>query len=307
MTTLREKYLSMALSLVGGAVLLCACEDTLPPIDPAAEEVMMTEYCEDLTIVESQSGQRSYRFYTPLVEGYSQAREPYREFRKGIRMVTYQDDSLSSVDVVLTANYAIYYEKRKLWEAKGNVVVEKFDGKKLYTQQLFWNATTKKVYSNVDTRIVQGDRVDAIGAGFETDEEFKDWRFRYSRGQTDVDVAPREPSDSVRQAEPAAVRNSDKADSSGEVSSGRNASAADASSVRKASPARETARKSVRPAGERMLAPAREIERLRVASDRDAVLDRDAETPLAAPNRPANRRRFDHSADAVETPSKSEK
>lgn len=306
MTTLREKYLSMALSLVGGAVLLCACEDTPPPIDPAAEEVMMTEYCEDLTIVESQNGQRSYRFYTPLVEGYSQAREPYREFRKGIRMVTYQDDSLSSVDVVLTANYAIYYEKRKLWEAKGNVVVEKFDGKKLYTQQLFWNATTKKVYSNVDTRIVQGDRVDAIGAGFETDEEFKDWRFRYSRGQTDVDVTPREPSDSVRQAEPAAARNSDKAGSSGEVSSGRNASAADASSVRKASPARKTARKSVRPAGERMLAPAREVERLRVASDRDAVLDRDTETPLAAPNRPVNRRRFDHSADAVETPSKSE-
>ncbi|MDE7451458.1 MAG: LPS export ABC transporter periplasmic protein LptC, partial [Alistipes sp.] len=189
----------MALSLVGSAVLLCACEDT-PPVDPAAEENMMTEYCEDLTIVESENGQRSYRFTAPLVEGYSQAREPYREFRKGVRMVTYQDDSLSSVDVVLTANYAIYYEKRKLWEAKGNVVVEKFDGKKLYTQQLFWNATTKKVYSNVDTRIVQGDRVDAIGAGFETDEEFKDWRFRYSRGQTEVHVAPREPSDSVHQA-----------------------------------------------------------------------------------------------------------
>jgi len=303
MTTLREKYLSMALSLVGGAVLLCACEDTPPPIDPAAEEVMMTEYCEDLTIVESQNGQRSYRFYTPLVEGYSQAREPYREFRKGIRMVTYQDDSLSSVDVVLTANYAIYYEKRKLWEAKGNVVVEKFDGKKLYTQQLFWNATTKKVYSNVDTRIVQGDRVDAIGAGFETDEEFKDWRFRYSRGQTEVDVAPREPSDSVRQAEPAAARNSDKSGSAGDVSSARNASAADASSARHASPAR----KSVRPAGELMLTPAREAERLRIAPDRDVELDRDAETPLAAPNRPTNRRRLDCSADAAETPSKSEK
>lgn len=166
----------------------------------------MTEYSEDLTIVESENGRRSYRFTTPLVEGYSQAREPYREFRKGIKMVTYQDDSLSSVDVVLTANYAIYYEKRKLWEAKGNVVVEKFDGKKLYTQQLFWNATTKKVYSNVDTRIVQGDRLDAIGAGFETDEEFKDWRFRYSKGQTEVDVAPRDPSDTTQRSQPAAER-----------------------------------------------------------------------------------------------------
>ncbi len=203
MTTLRKKYLSIALAFAASAILLSSCEERAPEIDPAADEALMTEYSENLTIIESQNGKRSYRFTTPLIEGYSQAREPYREFRKGIRMVTYQDDSLTSVDVVLTANYAIYYEKRKLWEAKGNVVVEKFDGKKLFTQQLFWNATTKKVYSNVDTRIVQGDRVDAVGAGFETDEEFKDWRFRYSKGQTEIDVAPRDPSDSTRRARPA--------------------------------------------------------------------------------------------------------
>ncbi len=199
MVAFSRKYLPVALAFAAGAILLCSCEERAPEIDPAADEALMTEYSENLTIIESQNGKRSYRFTTPLIEGYSQAREPYREFRKGIRMVTYQDDSLTSVDVVLTANYAIYYEKRKLWEAKGNVVVEKFDGKKLFTQQLFWNATTKKVYSNVDTRIVQGDRVDAVGAGFETDEEFKDWRFRYSKGQTEIDVSPRDPSDSTRQ------------------------------------------------------------------------------------------------------------
>lgn len=210
MAALCKKRLSVALAFVAGAILLCSCGERAPEIDPAADESMMTEYSENLTIVESQNGKRSYRFTTPLVEGYSQAREPYREFRKGIRMVTYQDDSLSSVDVVLTANYAIYYEKRKLWEAKGNVVVEKFDGKKLYTQQLFWNATTKKVYSNVDTRIVQGDRVDAIGAGFETDEEFKDWRFRYSKGQTEIDVAPRDPADSAQRTKPAATKDRPK-------------------------------------------------------------------------------------------------
>jgi len=198
MSVLRRKKFSIALAFVAGAILLSLCGERAPQVDSAADEAMMTEYSENLTIIESQNGKRSYRFTTPLVEGYSQAREPYREFRKGIRMVTYQDDSLTSVDVVLTANYAIYYENRKLWEAKGNVVVEKHDGKKLYTQQLFWNATTKKVYSNVDTRIVQEGRSDAIGAGFETDEEFRDWRFRYMKGQTDVDVSALDSSDSTR-------------------------------------------------------------------------------------------------------------
>ena len=206
MTSIRRRRHLVALAVLAGAILLCSCRESAPEADPSADEALMTEYSENLTIVQSENGKRSYRFTTPLVEGYSQAREPYREFRKGIRMVTYQDDSLATVDVVLTANYAIYYEKLKLWEAKGNVVVEKFDGKKLYTQQLFWNATTKKVYSNVDTRVVQEGRSDIIGAGFESDEEFKDWRFRYMKGTTEVEIAPRERADSTRGETPPAPK-----------------------------------------------------------------------------------------------------
>ncbi len=158
----------------------------------------MTEYSENLSMVVSQNGRRSYFFETPMLEGYTLAREPYREFRKGVKITTYQNDSLSSVDVVLTANYAIYYENRELWEAKGNVVAEKADGKKLYTQQLFWNAKTKKIYSNVDSKIVQNEGRDVfVGEGFESDEEFKDWRFRRMKGRMEVDVTQRESSDSL--------------------------------------------------------------------------------------------------------------
>lgn len=157
----------------------------------------MTEYFEHLSMVNSQNGRRSYHFETPLVEGYSQAREPYREFRKGVKITTYKDDSLSTVDAVLTANYAIYYERLELWEAKGDVVVEKSDGKTLYTQQLFWNAKTGKIYSNVDSKIVQKGGTDVfIGEGFESDEEFRDWRFRRMKGRMEVEMPPAGGSDS---------------------------------------------------------------------------------------------------------------
>ena len=149
------RYARVALSVMGSAILLFSCSGDQADASSSAEEAMMTEYSEHLSIINSQNGRRSYHFVTPLLEGYTLAREPYREFRKGIKITTYQDDSLSSVDAVLTANYAIYYEKRELWEAKGNVVVEKSDGKTLYTQQLFWNARTGKIYSNVDSKIVQ--------------------------------------------------------------------------------------------------------------------------------------------------------
>lgn len=179
--------------------MLYSCERPADA-ETAAEEVRMTEYSENLSIVNSQNGRRSYHFETPLLEGYTLAREPYREFRKGVKITTYKDDSLTTVDAVLTANYAIYYEKRELWEAKGDVVVEKSDGKTLYTQQLFWNARTKKIYSNVDSKIVQRGGTDVfIGEGFESDEEFKDWRFRRMKGRMEVDVTPGTGADTTAQ------------------------------------------------------------------------------------------------------------
>ena len=193
------RTIRVALSVMGSAILLFSCADKDTGRASASEETMMTEYSEDLSVVMSQNGRRSYHFVTPLLEGYSLAREPYREFRKGVKITTYQNDSLTTVDAVLTANYAIYYENRELWEAKGNVVVEKSDGKTLYTQQLFWNARTKKIYSNVDSKIVQNNGRDVfIGEGFESDEEFKDWRFRRMKGRMEVEMKQSADSTAVR-------------------------------------------------------------------------------------------------------------
>lgn len=150
---------------------------------------MMTMYSEDLSVIESRNGRKSYHFTTPLMEEYGLAREPYREFRKGVNIVTYKDDSLSSVDATLTSNYAIYYTNRELWEARGNVVAETAGGRTLYTQQLFWNAKTKRIYSNVDSKIVQSDGV-FYGEGLESDDALRDWRFRRMTGRMEVEVKP---------------------------------------------------------------------------------------------------------------------
>lgn len=198
MARLIGRYVLVALLVAGSAILLFSC-DKPPAAASGGDEALMTEYSEHLSVIMSENGRRSYFFKAPLLEGYTLVKEPYREFRKGIEITTYQDDSLTTVDAVLTANYAIYYENRKLWEAKGDVVVVKSDGKTLYTQQLFWNAKTQRIYSNVDTKIVQNEGGNVFqGEGFESDEAFKEWRFRRFTGKMDVDVSQEddEPSES---------------------------------------------------------------------------------------------------------------
>ena len=165
--------------------MLFSCEAPKPQEEEVSYENVMTEYSENLSITQSENGRKAYHFQTPLMEGYSMAHDPYREFRKGIKIVMFDSDSLSSVSATLTANYAIFYEDRKLWEAKGDVVAVNKDGRRLYTSQLFWNQATHRVYSNVDSKIVSADEVYHC-EGFESDEKMKDWTYRKLKGVTYV-------------------------------------------------------------------------------------------------------------------------
>ena len=171
----------VALLSVGSAILLSSCKEE-KRVESISLDTFKTEESQNLTVIMSENGRRSYRFSTPLLEGYTLGRDPYREFRKGVRIITYQDDSLVSVNSTLDANYAIYYEKRKLWEAKGNVRVEKYDGTKLYTQQLFWDSTTKRIYSNVDTKVVTPSDTHYC-EGFDSDENLVELKFRRWKGK----------------------------------------------------------------------------------------------------------------------------
>lgn len=190
----------IALSVVGSATLLFSCgKNTTTTVYDY--ETLMTESSENRTIIMMDNGKRSYTFTSPLMEGYSLATNPYQEFRRGIEMVTFTD-SLSLIDATITANYAIYYERQKLWEAKGNVVIIKRNRQEgdttvtglteIYTQQLFWNATTKKIYSNVDTKVLQPDGWH-FGVGFDADDDLKNIHFRKYSSEVEFDMSQPEP------------------------------------------------------------------------------------------------------------------
>lgn len=119
-----QRYAQVALLIAGSAILLYSCDKESVAEEPN-DEALMTEYSEHLTMTNTENGRKSYVFTAPLVEGYSLAKEPYQEFRKGVDIVTYQKDSTGAVDATLTANYAIHYGNRKLWEAKGKCRSEK--------------------------------------------------------------------------------------------------------------------------------------------------------------------------------------
>lgn len=203
-TAIYKKFLVALLAVAGSAILLSSCGAGGTQEEEPNNEGLMTMQSDSLTIIDSEQGKKAYRFSTPLLERYQYAKEPYMEFRKGVEIETFSNDSTQTVESTLISDYAIYFEVQDLWEAKGNVVATNAKGQKLETQQLFWNRKTKRVYSNIDSKLTTADGDVVVGTGFESDEEFEDWEFRKPKGRIFVETEelmnPSQPQDSTATA-----------------------------------------------------------------------------------------------------------
>lgn len=180
----------VALLFIGSAILLFSCKSEETDQSEGSTQDMMTLNSENLTIINSKEGNKSYKFTTPLLERYELAKEPYTEFRKGIYIEKY-NDTTHNVESMLTANYAILLERLELWEAKGNVIGRNSEGNRIETEQLFWDQKSGRIYSNVDSKVTTPTGDTIIGEGFESNDTFTDFTFRKVKGNVTVDIEPK--------------------------------------------------------------------------------------------------------------------
>lgn len=169
------------MALVGG----CGTAEVEPRVKDTETEP--TQISINLISQEIKDGIRTYVMTTSRMERYELAEEPYVKFPEGIDVKTF-NDSTKVLESELVADYAHYNETKKLWEATGNVVATNYAGHRtLYTEQLWWNEITKRIYSDTVSKIVEQASVH-IGLGFEADEKFEEWIFRKPQGQMEMVV-----------------------------------------------------------------------------------------------------------------------
>ena len=77
------RYLRVALSAAGSAILLFSCGERQGEGASGSGETMMTEYSENLSVVMSQNGRRSYHFVTPLLEAIRRPENPIVNSARG--------------------------------------------------------------------------------------------------------------------------------------------------------------------------------------------------------------------------------
>lgn len=187
------KYITLAL-LFGSAIFIVGCKEKKSA--PAAANVRVTMTSTNLTITQYKGGKMTYRFTTPHLvryegKGRNNNDTAYMVFDKGIDVVTFADSTKAQESHVV-AKWAVFRETENIWEARDSVVGLSADGKTLYTDLLFWDQNTKKIYSPIRTRVVNGDET-VIGLnGFVSDEKMDDIEFNKSQGRFLVDTLTNE-------------------------------------------------------------------------------------------------------------------
>lgn len=141
-----------------------------------------------VTTLISDSGITRYKIITEEWTIFDKKNPPYWAFEKGVYLEKF--DTLFHIDASIKSDTAYYYEKKKLWELKGNVQIRSQRGDKFETQLLYWDEKKKKVYSDKFIQIEQEDKI-ITGYGFESNQELTEYEIKNSTGIFTVeDKAP---------------------------------------------------------------------------------------------------------------------
>ncbi|MDR1729971.1 MAG: LPS export ABC transporter periplasmic protein LptC [Prevotellaceae bacterium] len=133
----------------------------------------------EVSTVVSDSGVTRYRMNTPEWLIYDRAEVPYWDFPQGIHLEKF--DTALNVDAEIKSNYAIYYDKKRLWDLRDSVKAVNLEGEQFECNQLFWNEVSERVYSDSMIRITQKDKI-IIGYGFESNQSLTRYVIRKPEG-----------------------------------------------------------------------------------------------------------------------------
>jgi len=184
----RHKCVGLGLLLF---VFLSSCETDLKEVDRIAsiqaEEPI--DISRGITVIFSDSTRIKAKMTAPemrvfnRVEGDENAKEPYHEFQKGVKIIFYDENGEELQNIV--SDYAIRRIDQKLVEFRRNVVITRVDGSVIKTEELIHNEEANTFYNSVPIVGYAKDGYSTFqGDSFTSDGSFKDIIITNSTGVT---------------------------------------------------------------------------------------------------------------------------
>lgn len=138
--------------------------------DPETMPSMVTDSV--VTLI-SDSGFTRYKLVTDLWQIFDKAKEPFWFFPEGLYLERF--DESFELEATILADTAWNFTEKRLWRLKGNVEVTNIEGDEFRSDELFWDQSNAKVYSDKYIEIKRG-AMELKGYGFESNQEMTDYQ-----------------------------------------------------------------------------------------------------------------------------------
>ena len=188
----RKIFYKNIATLLGCAIffVLNSCDEDLTKISKNKNTNFPSQIINNATIIQRDSGMVKLRATAALIEKYEYVDSPYIVTRKGINILFY-DKKKPDLPGKLSAKYAKFNEKRKFYEAKGNVKIITNENQMFAMQSVFWDQNKKIIYTSDTVFVTDKDGSTLIGAnGMRAKDDFSEYTFYNNAGDINAKKIP---------------------------------------------------------------------------------------------------------------------
>jgi len=161
-------------------VLLYSCESNFKDVQrintvafsPSGET-------ENINLKYTDSGKVKAILVSPLMLDYSNLQYGFNEFPKGVHVTLFDQNNKKSY---IVSDYAITYAKTDIIDLQGNVKITSDDGKKLETQQLFYDQKNEWFYTEKKFKFTDVNGSFFEGPGVDFSKDFKVFNAQRNNG-----------------------------------------------------------------------------------------------------------------------------
>ena len=173
--------------LVGSLCFLMvftSCENDMNEVKALTRSIDANiERGEEVEILYSEFGEVQVKIVAPVLIKKS-GEGSYLEMPEHFNVYFYNDDR--EVESKLEADYGIKYKKEEKMIARGDVILINSKGEKLNGEELIWEQSKGKIYSDKFVKVTTADEV-IYGNGFESNEDFSEYKVLKIKGVVQVD------------------------------------------------------------------------------------------------------------------------
>jgi len=163
-------------------VLLISCTNDPKLVQEFVSDIQQpNEQIKGAELLHTENGKLKVRVVAISIERFQDI-QPSLIFSDHLEVYFYNDSS--QLQSTLMADYASIDEDKKIMIAQNNVTLISSEDKKLETDELIWDETKNKIYTDKKVKITTGKEV-VYGEGFTSTPDFKQYSITKIHGTFD--------------------------------------------------------------------------------------------------------------------------